>query len=535
MKQIGLIFLLIILSYIVKGEEQKNKFGSLHGSIDSQFGYFFKDLNAGILKPNQSFTTNNYLNVDYSISNFRFGLQYEAFAPPMPGFSYRLEGNKIMQGYAEYLGRKLQVRLGSFNEQFGNGLLFRSYEERGLGINNTLLGVNLRWNIRDIFHIKALAGIPREYLSYSDTQIYGMDGEFILSEILKSKSYFFTLGGGWLLRNDTSEQDEITTKYPTVIRNWAGRLNFNYGIFTLSGEYVTKSKSMIYNSTDLAYSVHAGSAVLINLNFDFIGMGIATEFRRLENMEFRLNNDIIADQVMLNYLPSLTKQHKYTLAALYPYMTQSKSEIGGQISLYKEFNKSLIGTSPLKLSINGSFYNGLKSSEDDKTDFFSLKGQKYYREIGVELEKKWSKSFKTIFNCIYQKEDQSLLKGGELGVLVDSKIIIADFMWKISKKHSLRSEFQHMWTDMNGDQGWILGLIEYGIAPNWMFYASDMTNYNSNNKSIHYYNAGASFSKGSFRTSLSYGRNRAGYSCVGGICRFMPDYTGFNCAITLTL
>jgi hypothetical protein len=33
---------------------------------------------------------------------------------------------------------------------------------------------------------------------------------------------------------------------------------------------------------------------------------------------------------------------------------------------------------------------------------------------------------------------------------------------------------------------------------------------------------------------LSYGRNRAGYICSGGVCREMPAYTGGNLAMTLT-
>ena len=34
------------------------------------------------------------------------------------------------------------------------------------------------------------------------------------------------------------------------------------------------------------------------------------------------------------------------------------------------------------------------------------------------------------------------------------------------------------------------------------------------------------------RIQLSYGRNRAGYVCSGGVCRYSPEYNGINIAVT---
>jgi hypothetical protein len=94
--------------------------------------------------------------------------------------------------------------------------------------------------------------------------------------------------------------------------------------------------------------------------------------------------------------------------------------------------------------------------------------------------------------------------------------------------------------------------IEYNFAPKFSFYVSDMWNcekmqdgmYGNYYRSfttweedyylLHYYQVGASFTHNSFRAQLSYGRNRAGYVCSGGVCRFQPAYTGLNLAITLS-
>lgn len=59
---------------------------------------------------------------------------------------------------------------------------------------------------------------------------------------------------------------------------------------------------------------------------------------------------------------------------------------------------------------------------------------------------------------------------------------------------------------------------------------ADMYNYGNDIKDdqIHYYNLGGSFTKGATRVGLSYGRQRGGLICVGGICRYVPENTGFT-------
>ena len=77
---------------------------------------------------------------------------------------------------------------------------------------------------------------------------------------------------------------------------------------------------------------------------------------------------------------------------------------------------------------------------------------------------------------------------------------------------------------------WIAALLEFSVAPRWSFFASDM--YNAGMTKIHYYSGGVSYSRSRTRIQLSYGRNRAGYICSGGVCRYSPAYTGVNLLIT---
>ena len=51
-------------------------------------------------------------------------------------------------------------------------------------------------------------------------------------------------------------------------------------------------------------------------------------------------------------------------------------------------------------------------------------------------------------------------------------------------------------------------------------------------KKIHYYNFGGSYSKGINRYTVNYGRQRGGLVCTGGICRYVPESTGLSFSIT---
>jgi hypothetical protein len=51
---------------------------------------------------------------------------------------------------------------------------------------------------------------------------------------------------------------------------------------------------------------------------------------------------------------------------------------------------------------------------------------------------------------------------------------------------------------------------------------------------IHYYNFGFSYTKNASRIAINWGRNKEGYSCVGGICRPVPPYSGFGISVSTT-
>ena len=109
--------------------------------------------------------SNNYLKLDYSYGRFSVGLQAEYYPDPLPGYDLNLKGIGVPEKYVAWTDELWSVTAGDFYDQFGTGLVFRSWEDRNLGWNNSLGGGHATFRTaNDLFSIKALGGFKRKGL-----------------------------------------------------------------------------------------------------------------------------------------------------------------------------------------------------------------------------------------------------------------------------------------------------------------------------------------------------------------------------------
>jgi hypothetical protein len=115
-----------------------------------------------------------------------------------------------------------------------------------------------------------------------------------------------------------------------------------------------------------------------------------------------------------------------------------------------------------------------------------------------------------------------------------------EYLYKFSRKQSLRVEGQYMSTDQ--DYGsWAFGLAEFSIAPHWTFTVSDMFNIspgknspvdeNGEKLALHYPRVDAFYTYKNSRISLSYIKQVEGVVCSGGICRLEPAFSGVRMTV----
>lgn len=532
---------------------QAQDYGQLSGGLESNSQYYVDDPKTGDFLEDDHFRTNNYLRLNYTFKNWFANAQLESYEPrALLNYYPKYEGTDLGTFAFGYKSQKLEVTVGHFYEQFGSGLVLRTWEDRQLGINNSIRGGHVTYRPFSTVQLTALYGRQRDGFEVSRGDIYGFNTELDLGGFLNFETTGLDFGFSYVGRYEDLEVEN--PNFDPMTNAFSARLDFSEGNFYASGEYVLKDDDMYQELGNLYEdSYFNGNAFLLNLGFAKSGLGLDATFRRMENMAFYSQRDQGQygnnpfNQDVVNYLPALTKQHDYSLTNIYVYQSQPRlvfnplpkaGEIGGQIDFYQRFKRGTVlgGKYGTKIAFNFSTWYGLDSEFNvtDKTyesgPFLGF-GKKYFQEFSFELRKKISSKWSTIVTVVetYYNTKYVEDRTGE----VDAFIAIAEATYKFGSSRSIRFEGQHLWSndkDHDRAKNWAGGTLEYNFNSNFAVFATDIWNYGNpdEDKQIHYYSFGGSFTKGATRIGASYGRQRGGLLCVGGICRFVPENTGFT-------
>jgi hypothetical protein len=503
--------------------------GRFNGSYESYSQYYLKNKIVTEL-PQDRLGSNNFLKLDYNYGKFSAGVQFEAYLPAVLGFyPFVLDPKgKIVNKYFKYTNDKFSVQVGDFYEQFGNGLILRSYENRQIGINNAIEGANVHVEPLPFVKLKALFGRTRRFFDYTNTLVRGSDVEFDINKMVKKEDskVSATFGGSYVGKYQSFSGGGSTDDFPSTVHSYAARMSLNSGNFSLESEYVQKDRDphLLNNQ-----SFDQGRAFQVDAAYTKNSFGISATFRSLYNMDFTNDRDEeFATIAPVNFIPALTKQHDYLTSNIFVYAPQFRGETGFQTDLFYTFKPGSVlgGKYGTKLSSNFSLYSGLNK----QNDIFSLGRTRYFRDANIEMKKKLSKSFELTVGLQHIFYNASVIQKPELA-LVDAYIAGVGGLYKWAPKKSVRFKAEHLYSKEN-EGSWVSMLSEFSFSSPFMFFVSDLYNYGTTN--IHYYNIGSSYTKDSNRFSLSYGKQRPGLLCVGGICRFVPASYGFTATLTTT-
>lgn len=504
--------------------------GRVTGSLESNSIYYLDDAVVG--KPASSWGSNNYLKLDWSKGSFGAGLQAEYYPEPLAGYPSELKGAGLTGLYASWNGALAEVTAGSFFEQVGSGLLLRTWEDRELGLNNTLMGGRIAFHTPNRgLSVKIFGGAPKYGLwPTANTAVAGGDLSLDLLPLFGVESeHSIVLEGSVTDRFTRNVEDNIALlaktggfDVPGQVPGWSGRLQYAYGGFSLKGEYVGKGPDFFAEhlpKSREAYRLKGGNAQIVELNYAVGSFSAALTLRRLENMTSRifLTAQSPSPANTLNYLPSLCMQQTYMLAGLNPYVTYADGEAGFQGDLYYNFRRgtALGGKYGMKLHVGGSWIEALPFALPDRDVHYLA-----YRDINIDLERAWSRKFRTILFVSIQENSPTHGNGKRTDA---QNVFVLDALYRFSKTASVRTELQYLYSE-ELTRDWMAALVEVSFAPHWSFTVSDM--YNHGSTKVHYYNVAASYSLGSLSLSLQGGRSREGMVCSGGVCRWQPAYKG---------
>ncbi len=577
-----LLLLVFALFCTLPGQAQNEErdYGQIHGNFQTNGQYYLQDTlidPTGRAYPDERFLAAGFLNLVYTKGNFMAGIRYENYQNNLIGLPEGFQGEGIPYRFARYRTDGLDITVGNYYEQFGSGLVFRTYEERGLGLDNAMDGLRLIFDIKPGLTAKALVGRQRLYFETGDGIVRGGDLELNLNEFRDKYSSTNLILGASMISRFQEAQDPIYN-LPENVASAGLRANFITGNFNIFAEYAYKSQDP--NSSN-RFIYKPGHAIYATASYAKNNLGIILGYKYYDNFLFRSQRVGSFTEALINYLPPLAELHTYALPALYSYNIQANGETGFQAELSYKFDRgSILGgkygtlvnfnySNAFALDKDFTFRQGLDSNQTiSGTDGYSvgdagldidqrniswfndnvnfnfprINNIRYSQDFNVEVKTKINRNLKGTFSYYNFVYNRSALLDGVIDDLVtnpeDQDMVyvnagVAEFLWKIKPRHSLRTEAQIMLTDQ--DRGsWAMLLLEYSIAPQWFVAVQDAYNYGHPDPDlrVHYPIVSFGYTRGTTKFQFNYGRQQEGVFCVGGICRVVPASNGFSMMIT---
>ena len=530
-------FFVIFLQNIDAQDVTNSDMGALSGNLQANGNFYIRDSAIGAANipqyDRQLVGADSWLTLNYNRSGYDIGVRFDLFNNSQllnPRESYTANG--IGRFYLKKRIHDLTIYGGYIYDQIGTGIIFRSYEDRPLGIDNALVGINLDYQLGEFGHIKAFSGRQKQQFSFYKSTINGLNTEGFFSV----KNASFAPGFGIVQRtldDETVNQvvsalatytraDSVGAKYNTFATTFYNTLSA--GKWTWYVEAAYKTAEAIFDPTALKtnrdgtasegkFVNRSGSVIYSNLSFATEGVGITLEGKRTDGFTFRTTPFAVLNRGIINFLPPMSRQNSYRLTTRYVPATQELGEQAVQLDI------KLAPKEHINEDVNIS-------------NITSLKNTLLYREFYATCLFKSEKTDWT-FGIQAQTYNQQVYEVKPQVPNVQTVTPFIELRKRLDDKKSLKLEAQYMNTQQ--DYGsWLYGGAELSIAPRWSFSASDMWNVvpKKTAKALHYPSVSVAFSHESNRITISYVKQVEGVVCTGGICRLEPAFSGVKVGVS---
>lgn len=570
-KVVALLVVIVAASFMASAQGVTvDDIGTFSGSLQSDVQSYTEDSTIGAPDVPEQILSNTFVNVLFNRGKLTLGFRFESYQNPLLGIDPRYGTTGAGTGigfpyrFVTYADEIFEVTAGNFYEQFGSGMVLRTYEERNLGFDNSIDGLRLRFMPVQGMKITGFIGRQRAFFELSEGIMRGADFNLDLKELSETflpDGVYANLGASVVSRYQADQNPFLNL--PENVLAWSTRANITISDFMLEGEYAYKINDP---SATNGGTYNTGNALYVNANYASSGLGISAAMKRIDNMDFRSDRTATGFAQQVNYLPALTKQHTWRLITLYPYATRPTGEFGAQADVTYTIPKgSFLGDDETNISLNASVIHALDTTRTDAFHYdanFMWADRVFFQDINFEIIRKFGKDFKVTGSYINIKYDQDVIENRaaidetKFGVIT-ANFAVVELWFKTGKGQALRTEFQWMGVGYqdgvdrdpvnNGDWGMVLA--EYSISPTWFFTLFTELNYNRtalykdpntgeesriDADNILYPNATVAYVKDALRVQAGYGRVRGGILCVGGICRPVPASNGLSLNVSYT-
>ncbi len=511
--------------------------GTLSGDLQMNVNFFQRDSSIGATVPalydNYLSGGEGWLSLRYNYKGFTAFARLDAFQN-----SNLQDPNRALSAFGvgafslskEFKG--LTITGGYIYDQIGSGILFRAYEDRGLLIDNALVGLHLKYKLMDNVNLKGFVGqqkrlIPGSVTGRFDPIIKGINAE---GDFNIGKKVHIIPGIGALNRTldqnsldgekTDIETQPITDRFVPRYNMYAGTV---YNTLTVGGlswyvEGSYKTHEAIRSFDDMLID-REGNVVYSTLGYARKGLAINLSGKRTENYVMRTSSNEKLLYGMMNWQPMVARIRPQRLIARYTPATQDLSEMAGGVDVLVSPNENL------DFTLNYTHIN-------------TLNDEKLYREAYAEVQFRKEDKWRLMAGAQYMEYNQERYQIKPHYDIVKAITPFVEVTYLITQKKSIRVELEYQHTEQDFGS-WAYALVEYNIAPRWSFTLADMINLDprtagikKNTDAQHYPYVFMAYTQGPHRFTLAYVKQTEGINCTGGVCRYEPAFSGVRIGIT---
>ncbi len=458
----------------------------------------------------------DWLNLDYRNGVFTAGLRFETYQPNDPNSSISRGKNKFTEIDYVYIGteignirEKLKILVGNFYALFARGMILKSYEDRNIRVDNNLRGVMIEGRYAH-FVLTALTGMAANSENQRKDILHAVDLEYRGIKIIKYIGLNYLKIGGTFASNQPDREGAARTRLASV------RVQPSIWNFDAYAEYGIKQNDDIKESAFNGNEALTGEAHYGNLNFYIGPFALVGEYKYYDNYSFTSDDGT----VIYNTPPAVIKDYTYILLNRHPHSLDANNEKGFQVEA--TFNLS----EETYFSANYGVTKSLKpSSYYLRTLSSKVSSRTQLKEFYIQANHSWGDRLKTIAAFGYNEELSSDTK---------SFTPIIENRFYLDEINTIRLIFEHQQvTNRTTDEQYFDDVItlEYLRSPKFsVSVVSEMqtTEPEAGRKIRKFWNfIQFAYQLGEHTDiSLLVGSRQAGNICIGGVCRYEPEFKG---------
>jgi len=452
----------------------------------------------------------NWLNLDYQQRNVSAGVRFEVFQPNDPNPSISRGRSRYADIAFKYVGVRVgtshegaALTVGNYYALFGRGLILKSYEDRSIRVDNNLLGVKAVGNYAGVT-FTALTGQALNFSGERADILHALDIEW--------NGLGFLGVGGTFAAHQPDAAGAARTRLASL------RIQPRLGSFDFYGEYGIKQNNDIREAAFGDDGGIIGRALYGSAGWYLGPFSVVGEYKLYDNYGFRTSDQ----SSLYNSPPSLRRDYSYILLNRHPSPTDPDNEQGFQLesNLTAGEETSLNASYSLTRTLDaGSYYQRiLKTSSLPRTAF---------REAYAQVTRLWTDELTLSAALGYREEFASNTK---------AVTPVLDLRYALSATHSLRGIIEHQQvTDRTTTEKYFDDVLtlEFHSAPDLslsLVVEMQTREPASGSRERTWWG----FTQVGFKIAdhtdgtLLVGSRQAGNICVGGVCRYEPEFRGIE-------